>query len=168
VLALTLTVICTLIALLLAGPSQPTYKGRNLAHWVHGIATGNLSVEKVKALQAMGTNATPILLDWMRYESPPWKATAFKVTNRVLSLLHKEPLDDRQKSLADEATEAIWILQEQAPTLWADCTNIMLDTTISTNVQQRAYGLLFKHAWGDPILMPDIKEQLEATNAPSQ
>jgi hypothetical protein len=165
---LALSVTFVLITVRLAGPRQPTYKGRTLTNWVRGMNTDDFSAERIIALRAMGTNATPFLLQWMRYETPSWKVKVFKVTNRVLAILNKEPLTDRRVPLADDAKDAIWILQEQAPTLWTICTNIMLDATVSSNVQNRAYGLLFKRAWGDAILLPYLEEQVAATNAASQ
>lgn len=64
-----LIVLCTLAAT--AADEEPSYEGRVLSGWLGDMQTRVFSIgvnPTVKAVQAMGTNAIPILLQWMSYE----------------------------------------------------------------------------------------------------
>ena len=50
---------------------EPSYQGRTLSEWVEQVGPAYLwndSDEEVKAVRAIGTNAIPTILKWIRYE----------------------------------------------------------------------------------------------------
>lgn len=67
------------MALLKSGEHEPKYQGRSLAQWLmiycesdrpnRDRAQGRVAAA---AIRAIGTNAVPSLLRWIRYETPPW------------------------------------------------------------------------------------------------
>jgi hypothetical protein len=58
-------------------PREPSYKGRSLSQWVEDYGTPpkmTLSRQQevaAQAIRAIGTNALPFLLRWIKYEAPP-------------------------------------------------------------------------------------------------
>ena len=57
---------------------EPEYGGKKLSEWLMIAAKSNTSVadarEAADAIRHIGTNATPWLLEWIRYEQPRWKS----------------------------------------------------------------------------------------------
>jgi hypothetical protein len=47
---------------------EPSYAGHPLSYWLESPETD----ETQQAIKAIGTNAIPFLLDWLRYEPPVW------------------------------------------------------------------------------------------------
>jgi HEAT repeat protein len=75
---------CLLLAAALAGllipDSEPRYHGRSLSKWLALYSpTRDPSDfdEAEKAIRAIGTNALPYLLKWIRQEPPFWQRAAF-------------------------------------------------------------------------------------------
>jgi hypothetical protein len=70
---------------------EPVYQGKKLSEWLDryyrnsGI-TSNYDPAKLSeaqdAVRSMGTNAVPLLLKWMRYESPAWRKKALSAFSR--------------------------------------------------------------------------------------
>jgi hypothetical protein len=72
--------VCATVALLLlrtGADSEPIYKGRTLTEWVEMACTGTApnytTQEAADAITAIGTNALPTFLTWLRYEQSPAK-----------------------------------------------------------------------------------------------
>lgn len=58
----------------IAADDEPSYKGRLLSEWLGDMVAGRIwdgASPTEKAVQAMGTNAIPTLLEWMSYEPSP-------------------------------------------------------------------------------------------------
>lgn len=58
-----------------AAEQEPSYKGRLLSDWLGDMRLGQPTIGQMpyeEAIRAMGTNAIPKLLEWMRYE-PTWE-----------------------------------------------------------------------------------------------
>src|SRR5215467_6522715 len=49
--------------------SEPTYQGRSLSYWLAPPRTARTET----AVKAIGTNAIPFLIRWIKYEPPPWR-----------------------------------------------------------------------------------------------
>jgi hypothetical protein len=61
------------IALLL--PREPVYKGQTLSWWISLYQQNpDRRDEAQRAIQHIGTNALPTLLDWLRYDPPRWRS----------------------------------------------------------------------------------------------
>ena len=138
------------------GP-EPHYKGIPLKQWVKDL-NGEFSVQQVEALTSMGTNAVPFLSAWMRYSAPGWKPALYSAGNSVCAVL-KRPRKyyDQQEFLADDAAAALWILQEHAPTLWSECSNLTRNPKVPKKVRARANHLLFLRA-GREHVVPGLKQ----------
>jgi hypothetical protein len=61
------------IALLLQPRREPVYQGHTLSWWIHLYQGEHYNIQAQLAIKHIGTNALPTLLDWLRYEEPPWR-----------------------------------------------------------------------------------------------
>ncbi len=71
-----------LLAIFRRTPEGPTYQGRSLSKWVELYAAYETTKDEhhreeaaqaAQAVRAIGTNALPFLLQWIRYEPPFWQ-----------------------------------------------------------------------------------------------
>ena len=54
--------------------SQPVYQGRTLSEWGDGRVTGSTGEGiAANAIRHLGTNALPLLVQWLEYEPPKWR-----------------------------------------------------------------------------------------------
>ncbi len=78
-----------------SGPKEPTYKGQKLRKWVALQATFPASEderhEASAALEAMGSNSIPFLVQWMDYQPQRWRQKLSANTLRVLPFLRSFP-----------------------------------------------------------------------------
>jgi hypothetical protein len=62
---------------------EPSYAGENLSEWLAGYErperNGGVPTAAERAVRSIGTNALPCLLEWIRYELPPWRQALLKV-----------------------------------------------------------------------------------------
>ena len=144
---------------------EPSYNGVPLREWVINLQ-GEFSVDQVKALDSIGTNAVPYLLEWFRYDTPKWKAMIYKGRNRVRQYLNKKPLEDKRQVLAEEATIALWRLSNHTPEIAAECQTLSSSSNTPPNVRRRADWLLMTLA----ALPNHARLQFDQapTNAPGQ
>src|SRR5689334_3215921 len=77
---------------------EPSYGGYRLSQWVIGL-NGECSVVQATALDAIGTNAVPFLLEWLRYDTPKWKAVLLDGENKVRRILNKKQVQDQMQIL---------------------------------------------------------------------
>jgi hypothetical protein len=67
--------VLTVVFLLWPREREPSYQGKKLSEWL--ILSEGLDSPQTKAAQEavrhIGTNAIPVLLDWLDYEPPAWK-----------------------------------------------------------------------------------------------
>jgi hypothetical protein len=65
---------------------QPRYKDRQLSEWLAMCRPGDgpwdTGGEAERAVRLIGTNALPFLLEWIRYELPPWRQTLLRFATR--------------------------------------------------------------------------------------
>lgn len=91
-----LTIIATAFLVLWPGDREPRYNGKPLSHWVllsrHGIVPDDLELQRLHAIEAIGSNAAPFLLKWINYESGPWRNRVIRVAPRVTLLYSREDL----------------------------------------------------------------------------
>src|SRR6516164_3384536 len=77
-------VLAMTVAVLLGRDREPYYRGRSLSKWLdvycENVMTQHApeSTEARQAIQAIGTNAVPFMLKWIRQEPPSWGKSAYK------------------------------------------------------------------------------------------
>jgi hypothetical protein len=97
---LLITLVCLAVVAVVVGvyvfvthETEPHYQGRALSQWLmiyyesdrtnHDPAQRPLAAA---AITAIGTNALPQLLSWLRYESPAWHQDVARVLSRPVAL----------------------------------------------------------------------------------
>lgn len=63
--------VLVVIAVFQFWPGEPEYAGMRLSEWL--AVQGNRPTEASDAIRAMGTNALPVLVNWVEYETPQWR-----------------------------------------------------------------------------------------------
>jgi len=62
---------------------EPSYAGENLSEWLELYRrperNGGVPTAAERAVRSVGTNALPCLLEWIRYELPPWRQALLKL-----------------------------------------------------------------------------------------
>ncbi len=69
--------IAALLILTLWREREPQYKGRSLSQWLAILDRGDplISTQEAEtAVRQIGTNGIPVLLKWLEYQQPPWRA----------------------------------------------------------------------------------------------
>lgn len=96
--------ILTFVALasLLMRPSQPTYDGRTLTHWIKVLGSSDSDEEAhaFAAIQSIGTNALPTILQLLESRDSTMKFRCLQVLGRVpfLNLRFETAAEWRQKA----------------------------------------------------------------------
>ncbi len=107
----------TFCAVKMVGSSEPSYAGKSLSQWIrfHDDGEPTIATEQVSAIRAIGTNAVPCLVEWIRYSQTPLKRKAYVAANGCLARLgiHAH-LADHAFSRAEAAAFALVTLGEEA------------------------------------------------------
>jgi hypothetical protein len=83
--------IAVAVLLWLLRPSrEPFYEGRSLSQWLtmYRFAAVEKAPSKdremaAEAVRSIGTNALPLLLEWIRYEPRPWRQTVQRMIDKI-------------------------------------------------------------------------------------
>jgi hypothetical protein len=93
-----LAALVTITALVLRA-REPRYRGHSLSHWlllyIKPVDEENRSVaaqQSADAVRAIGTNALPCLLEWIRYEPSPVRGKIITLLGNLPSALSQNPL----------------------------------------------------------------------------
>jgi hypothetical protein len=169
-------VLAITIVVLLAHEPEPRYNGRSLSSWLKAYAaiyetTGTTQTipdvgEAVHAIQAIGTNALPLLLKWIQQEPPSWQQAAHrKLPKRLWNTAPARLLiDGPGYEKASHAMNAFDILGTNAAPAIPGLVKLMTGTTNRTIVA-RAIGAL--GGIGVPAL-PYLITALSNTNQPGR
>src|SRR6266576_355176 len=117
--------------------SEPEYDGRKLSDWLDYYNKPSRDWEHqdhaVTALRHIGTNALPLLLEWIRNEPSPWRIklngtlgrlpTAIKNTSFVSSLRQTSP--DR----TSPAVLGVGVLKSEAAPIVPELTRLLNQTS---------------------------------------
>jgi hypothetical protein len=153
------------LAALLPHDDEPRYNGRPLSKWLQVYCENARNQnfpqasEAEQAIRAIGTNALPFLLKWIRQQPPSWHRTAHRrlpeylSDNAPVSLLIDGPGYER----ANEVMVAFALLGTNAAPAIPDLVALMKDT----NKVDRAVGAL--SGVGAPAL-PHMLAALANTN----
>jgi len=87
------------ITALISRAREPRYQGRSLSHWLllynKSVGEENQPVaaqQAADAVRAIGTNALPCLLDWIRYEPSPVRRKIITLLGNLPSALSQNPV----------------------------------------------------------------------------
>jgi len=148
---------------------EPAYRGRALHHWVAGysyaIDRGRFTPgEREQAIRKMGTNSLPYLLNWIRYETPPWKSKLYGTVNPALRRLKPSwEFNDRDAQVrADGAVFALITLCPEADGAVGELSKLVKDPAISPAVRARVANVLAcvdPRSWNDPIMQLRVRER---------
>jgi hypothetical protein len=122
------------------GP-EPMYHGRSLSRWLL-LTREREYAEAEEAIARIGTNATPYLLKWMRYERPHATQKLASATNWIRRSAFGEDVHNdykifvsRSEALADSSEDALIQLGTNASAAVPQLTAMMRDT----NARYSAY-----------------------------
>jgi hypothetical protein len=158
-------VLAGMLVLLFNREREPEYEGKKLSYWVDQVswATHVDEPERYRraseAISALGTNAIPHLLKWIRYEPPVWKSKSLVVMNKVFRL----DLSDSRAARATSTMEAIGALafhaKEAIPPL-----AVMANDTHAPATASRAIIALYRlgtaHVSANIALMTNHSEEI--------
>ncbi len=107
VFVLGLMVVLTLAWVVFTPEKEPEYQGKKLSEWLLEFRTGGEWKKAHDAIQIIGTNAIPLLLDWIAYEPPEsgdrtdgllntirvnWRTTSLYLEEVLYTMrLHRDP-----------------------------------------------------------------------------
>jgi HEAT repeat protein len=137
-----LILICSGIFALLAfafwpGDAEPEYQGKKLSWWLsqRGYAT-------IGAVDAIGTNGLPSLVEWIAYEPPSWRGPALSAA-RWISPRAAKWLDHNTLGKLQRQSAAYWALTVLGPRAAPAIPDLMrLVTKSSPNVARDALFVL--------------------------
>jgi hypothetical protein len=153
------------LAVLLAHDDEPRYKGRSLSKWLQVYSDNSMTpdspelTEAVQAIRAIGTNAFPSLLKWIRQDPPSWHRAAHRKLPLPLTYSPgvKLLIDGPGYERANGVMIAFAVLGTNAAPAIPDLVALMKDT----NHVDRAMGAL--SGVGAPAL-PHMLAALTDTN----
>jgi len=127
---------------ILSEKPEPRYQGKRLSEWlaIHSNPNSSEGAEAAVAVRSIGTNALPFVLEWMRYEPPPWREKLRTVASspRIAEALayiadalgYTVPKDlfvGESSKQADDAAEVIYILRSNAISAIPELEALMKD-----------------------------------------
>jgi hypothetical protein len=149
---------------------EPKHEGRRLSQWLalycqYALAQDTTNADSAaSAIRSIGTNAFPPMLEWLRYEPPPWHRAAvrhlpeFLLNTRLCQFLVDGPGSDK----AINATLAFAILGSNAVAIIPELEHLARDTNHPIASEQAVIALT---SMGTPAL-PHIAAILSDTNCP--
>jgi hypothetical protein len=161
-----------------AGPSQPQYKGLPLSTWLSQYAAPSPNPQRKEAelaIQNMGTNAIPLLLQWIDYQPPQWRTKVARSFPRIQKIAPWLFSPTPRQTRALNATFGFAALGTNAAAAVPTLANLMSKTNRPSSHRNAVYALC---AIGTPAL-PNLAAALRnkdpevtflyqwATNTPS-
>lgn len=123
------------------GPREPSYAGKQLADWLSAMTPGNPASEtEAAAVRAIGTNAIPFLLKWIRYERPAWKNSLNELSTKSFNHPLFDQAQDPAEWRADNAAMAFHVLGPEADAAIPELTRLM-NTPDSSHSHRAAMAL---------------------------
>lgn len=162
-----------IVALLLRPAPEPVYNGQSLSEWVWSYHGGWGPLETrpksaAQAIQQIGSNAIPHLLEWIQFDYSPTKqqlrGTIGSWKSRLASFLNIQQAWSRgfqDVQLAESAPEAFGLLREHGTLAVPGLTRILNDPRHPWAANNAAEALA---RIGGPAL-PVLTTALQGTNA---
>lgn len=149
--------------------NQPRYQGKSLSRWIDNYAAyvsplRALSLEESnqpgpQAVRAIGTNALPFLLDWIRYEPSPSKPQEF--VTRLLRKLHLPVRRNPAEAQAERAVAGFAMLGTIASPAIPELSRL----AGATNGNEAPRGAALALLGIGPSAMPALEAVIRNTNA---
>ena len=158
------TLIC--VAVFRPSEKEPRYNGRSLSTWLalyDGVKTvedGHYYQEGDQAVHAIGTNALPFLVQWIRHEPPFWLDAARTVIpqaisdTRLVRPLIYGPGNERRRN----ALHGFRILGTNAAPAIPALVALMLDTNRSTTARSAIMALSMIGAPAVPSMLAGLSD----------
>jgi hypothetical protein len=124
-------------ALLAARPTEPTYKGKPLSFWITKYESYSVyphNNQAWDAVQAIGTNAIPVMIRWISYQTPKWRQTLALLERKYV---HTDILALRYPPEHDLANQCLSILSTNAPPALPAFVKLMNETASHPCSQRR-------------------------------
>src|SRR5580765_3612893 len=135
-LLLTGCVSAALLLILLWPEPEPSYKGKPLSHWLAICVrtdNGPELLESAAAVRAIGTNAIPLLLKWLRYEPSALNGKLNAAVEKAAGAIGDSPVVDsllnRGYHYSQCAVAGLSILGSNASPTIPQLVRMMYDTT---------------------------------------
>lgn len=154
------------LALLTRRESEPSYQGKPLSAWLRRATIFNCQVqlpeENIQAIQRIGTNALPFLLQWLQYEPSAFRLSVYRVGDRwhlPVQWLVRTP----RAYLRDEAMAGFWVLGPAA----RPAVSVLGSLLDSTNLHVQACALTALCGIGKDALPPILDVLTNAAAHPN-
>ncbi len=152
---------------------EPAYQGRSLSEWIERYGNPpshepDAKREAAAAIQQIGTNALPCLVEWMRYGIPATGVRAAMITlvKRLPKVLSGPAfrllVSDHRFVRADFAAETFPLLGSQAHVAIPQLTRLMVDSKYPSGSHRAMFVLSFI---GEDAI-PAISAYVADTNMP--
>jgi len=126
---------------------EPQYQGKTFSEWFEAYNQSRTRPgfkgrpEAVHAIQEIGTNALPFLLDQLQHETPVWKVTLQKLAPKLPSAIQatgtfKRLLEDPTARRADSVSSAFSILGSRAVPAGPELARLLNDKTRPQTAQR--------------------------------
>jgi hypothetical protein len=142
-------------------PREPIYQGKTLSQWLlyRGNTDAFISMQDPdshKAIRAMGTNAIPFLLRWIRYEPPAWS----KIWVSLAPRLYIRVSEDWRLERANAAWVALGCLGAKASPAIPELSRLLETTKSPVMLDRIVYALGCMGEEALPALLPALSNQL--------
>jgi hypothetical protein len=145
---------------LLHQSDEPEYHGRRLSEWLVWRTQADFYKAET-AVRAIGTNAVPYLLKWIKYEIPPWRISLDK---KVPAFVNRGPIrgwiQGRASWLAFYAPDGFRFLGTNAVSAIPELEVLMKDTT---KPERSGRAIRALTSIGEPAI-PVLRAALADTN----
>lgn len=158
-------------------PPEPYYQGRPLSDWLADYRrperNGGVPTAAELAVRAIGTNALPCLLNWIRYEPSLWREALLAIATRPVegktsgegSIVYgRSFIRGRSARLAELAEHGFIILTTNAALVMPNLEALMKE---SRNPEVRLRAI---YALGEigPIALPTLVDALNDSRQPNR
>jgi hypothetical protein len=129
-------VIVALTSAIFSEKPEPRSEGKTLSEWLAIYRRSGFPREAEPAVRAMGTNALPLLVEWTRYELPPWRQTLLNLATRPVegkplsegkTVYGKSWIEGKSLSRAENAQLGFAILNTNATSSIPELEALMKD-----------------------------------------
>lgn len=142
-----------ILGLALSKPREPSYQGHSLSYWLSMAEP----VDTIVAVHAIGTNAIPVLLTWISYETPAWRRALAGLALKY----NLEQLFNRLNPAAPQkALKAFSLLRTNALPAMPALVKLTQETNHPEAATRATYALCFL----GPKALPHLADVLASTN----
>jgi HEAT repeat protein len=137
---------------------EPAYKGRSLSSWVEAYGHGEERPESGEAIQQIGTNAFPLLLQWIREPEPQRHPLLVRIVGVFPRRLRPKWAFEGHVSRPNQAAFAFRPLGSKASPVASELSGLGAN---QTNVEAAVLALMalaFMGSNGVPVLLSAVRD----------